>query len=169
MVRINRGIALAACATLLGTSAARAGIADSPLPVLVAGQKTLLLYSVPGVMNDSGTTLGTYFSCTSTSTSPQTVGVELFAPAGGGPVNTVTTTALTVAAGASVTFGTMNTFANIVDADLGAPPMRKGSARILSTSKSLICTVFVADAAPSTPTVAWELTIVAKTKQKAAN
>jgi hypothetical protein len=47
--------------------------------------------------------------------------------------------------------------------------MKKGSARILSTSKSLICTAFIADATNNTPAVAWHLTIVAKTKQKAAN
>ena len=45
----------------------------------------------------------------------------------------------------------------------------KGSARILSTSKSLACTVFVADAANNTPTSMVELTIIAKTKQKAFN
>ena len=48
-------------AAVLGwTPLARAGIADSPLPVLTAGATTLHLYSVPGVI--SGTGLETYFS-----------------------------------------------------------------------------------------------------------
>ena len=62
---------------------ARAGIADSPLPVLVAGQATLHLYSVPGIRGDGG--LGSFFSCTSTDTAPMQVGVEIFGSAGGAP------------------------------------------------------------------------------------
>jgi len=47
--------------------------------------------------------------------------------------------------------------------------MSKGSARILSTSKKLVCTAFVADDGNAPPTSSWELTIIAKTKHKAAN
>ena len=45
----------------------------------------------------------------------------------------------------------------------------KGSARILSTSKSLVCIAFVADIVNATPASMAELTIVAKTRQKAFN
>jgi len=63
----------------------RAGIADSPLPVLQAGATTQFLYSVPGV--ESNSALETYFSCTSIDTAPMQVGVELFDAPGGSPVN----------------------------------------------------------------------------------
>jgi hypothetical protein len=118
---------------------------------------------VPGVINDAGTNLGTYFLCTSTSTSPQTVGVELFAAAGGAPINNAATTAQIVAPGATVGFGTSGE--TFVDVSLGNPPLNKGSARILSTSKSLICTTFLKDYASSTGPMT-ELTITKKTKQK---
>ena len=152
---------------LLVPVSSRAGIADSPLPVLVVGQTTFLLYSVPGVMNDFSTTLATFFSCTSTSSSSETVGVELFGAPGGAPLNDATMTEQTVAPGATVTFGT--TAVPYASASLGNPVMARGSARILSTSKSLICTAFIADSAHSTPTTMTSLTIVAKTKQKALN
>jgi hypothetical protein len=45
---------LAACVALLAARQARAGIADSPLPVLTAGATTLHLYSVPGVIAGGG-------------------------------------------------------------------------------------------------------------------
>lgn len=45
----------------------------------------------------------------------------------------------------------------------------QGSARILSTSKKLMCTAYRADYANSPPTSMVQLTIIAKTKQKAAN
>jgi len=41
---------LAACAALLAAPDARAGIADSPLPVLSPDATTSHLYSVPGVI-----------------------------------------------------------------------------------------------------------------------
>ena len=76
---------LAACAALAAVPQARAGIADSPLPVLQAGATTQFLYSVPGAYAD--TVLATFFSCTSTDTAPQQVGVEVFGSAGGGSLN----------------------------------------------------------------------------------
>src|SRR5438132_10785356 len=81
-----------------------AGIADSPLPVLSAGATTFHLYSVPGVIAIGG--LGTFFSCTSTDTATMQVGVELFGAPGGAPDNDATATSLSVAAGATVMFGT---------------------------------------------------------------
>ena len=45
---------LAACAALLAAPQARAGIADSPLPVLTAGATTFHLYSVPEVISGGG-------------------------------------------------------------------------------------------------------------------
>jgi hypothetical protein len=144
-----------------------AGIADSPLPVLSVGQTTLHLYSVPGVVNANGVTLGTVFSCTSTSTSSIVMGVELFGPSGGGPINVVSP--LSVPAGGSVTIGTGGAAAFSVDQSLSPGPVSNGSARILATDKKLVCTAFTADYANSPPTSMKELTIIAKVKEKAAN
>jgi hypothetical protein len=146
-----------------------AGIADSPLPVLQAGVNTLHLYSVPGVVNDGGANLGTYFSCTSTSTSTISVAVEMFGAAGGSPLNDAATQVLTVVAGGTVTFGTSPAAAIFVDEVVSPGILHRGSARVLATSKSLICTAFIADYGTNPPASMVELTIVAKTKQKAAN
>ena len=78
---VRVGVALGLC--LLWSMPARAGVADSPLPVL--GATTLHLYSVPGVIDGGG--LATYFACPSTDTAAMRVGVELFGPAGGAPGN----------------------------------------------------------------------------------
>jgi len=45
----------------------------------------------------------------------------------------------------------------------------KGSARILATSRKLACTAFLAEPFNAPPTSMAHLTIIAKTKQKAAN
>jgi len=74
-----------------------------------------------------------------------------------------------VAPGATVMFGTGAAAGVSIDSNLGAPSFSKGSARILATSKKLACTAFVADQGNAPPTSAWQLTIIAKTKQKAAN
>ena len=143
-----------------------AGIADSPLPVLSAGATTFHLYSVPSSISSGG--LGTYFGCTSTDTAPMQVGVELFFPAGGAPANDAVATSLTVGPGATVIFGTSAAAGISISSSLGGS-FSKGSARILATSKKLVCTAWVADASNAPPTSSWQLTIIAKTKQKAAN
>ena len=94
----------AAWAALLTAPQARAGIADSPLPVLTAGATTFHLYSVPGVIANGA--LETYFSCTSTDTATMQVGVELFGEPGGAAINDAAATSLSVIAGATVMFGT---------------------------------------------------------------
>jgi hypothetical protein len=53
-------------AAYIAAQPAFAGIADSPLPELQAGETTLHLYSVPGAIHNGF--LGTFFSCTSTDT-----------------------------------------------------------------------------------------------------
>ena len=157
---------LAACAALLAAPNARAGIADSPLPVLSAGATTLHLYSVPGVIAE---VLGTYFSCTSTDTVTIQVGVELFGSLGGAPANDAAATSLSVAPGATVIFGTGGAAGIFISSSLGGGSFSKGSARILATSKNLACTAFLADRLNDPPTSMAQLTIIAKLKQKAAN
>ncbi len=163
MDKIARGF-LALAFSLTCAVPVFAGIADSPLPVLSAGVNTLHLYSVPGVVNGGG--LGTYFLCTSTSTGSQVVAIELFAAAGGGPLNSAASTEQTVAAGATVTFGTQTASALTINQDLGAPIITNGSARVLSTSKSLICTAFLSTVGTNPAQTGPYLTITAKTKQK---
>jgi hypothetical protein len=153
-------ITLALC---LIAAPALAGIADSPLPVLVAGKKTLHLYSVPGVIANS--LLETYFSCTSTSSTTMQVGVELFGPPGGGPYNDAAATSLSVEPGATVAFGTQGAAGIGINSILNGH-FSKGSARIVATSRKLACTAFVADPANAPPTSAWQLTIIKKTTQK---
>jgi len=141
-----------------------AGIADGPLPVLVAGQATLHLYSVPGVI--AGGDFGTYFSCTSTDTATMQVGVEVFGSGGGGPVNDATATSLSVPPGATVIFGTSASAEFSINISLGVGGLSKGSARILATSKKLACTAFIADRFNAPPTSMVHLDIISKVKQK---
>ena len=155
---------LAACVALLAAPQSRAGIADSPLPVLTAGATTFHLYSVPGVIAALG--LGAYFSCTSTDTATMQVGVEVFPAPGGAPDNDAAATSLSVAAGATVMFGTGAAAGLSIDSNLGGGGVSKGSARILATSKKLACTAFIADAGNAPPTSMVYLTIIKKTKQK---
>ena len=157
-------VAVAVC--VLWSAPAAAGIVDSPLPVLSAGATTLHLYSVPGVIGISG--LGTYFACTSTDTAAMQVGVELFFAPGGAPANDAAATSLSVGPGATVIFGTSAAAGISIDSSLGGG-LSKGSARILATSKKLACTAFIADVGNAPPTSMVYLTIIKKTKQKAAN
>jgi hypothetical protein len=143
-----------------------AGIADSPLPVLSVGVGTLHLYSVPGVIASGF--LGTFLSCTSTDTATMQVGVELFAGPGGAPDNDAVATSLSVGPGATVIFGTSSAVGISISSNLGAF-FSKGSARILATANKLACTAFVADRVDDPPQTSWQLTIIKKTTQKAAN
>src|SRR5207244_1057249 len=106
--------------------------------------------------------------CTSTDTAPMTVSVEVFGSSGGAPGNDAAANARTLQPGATVLFGTFSAAGFAIDSNVGGLT-GNGSARILSTSKKLACTAFVADFANNPPTTSWQLTIIAKLKQKAAN
>jgi hypothetical protein len=142
---------------------ALAGVVDSPLPAPF----TQHVFTVPGIMAVGF--LETYFSCTNLDAVPVTVGVEVFGSAGGGPSNDAAATSLSVAPGATVIFGTLAAAGISVSSVVGGGPASKGSARVLATSKKLACTAFIADTGNAPPTVAWQLTIIKGTKQKAAN
>jgi hypothetical protein len=150
----------------LANSVALAGIVDTPLPTLVPGETTLHVYSVSGVDGGAGGLFGTYFSCTSTDTATMQVGVEVFGAFGGAPVNDGVATSLSVAPGQTVLFGTEPAASFILTSDLVAGFGLAGSARIIATSKKLICSAFLADRLNAPPTSMVYLTIVAKTKQK---
>lgn len=152
-------------ATLFGpvlATPANAGVVDSPLPAPF----TQHIFTVPGYV-DMGF-LAAFLTCTNLDAVAVTVGVEVFGASGGAAVNNPVATSLSVAPGATVTFGSAAVGISI-DSDLAAGFVSKGSARVLATSKKLTCTAFVADTRNAPPTSAWQLTIIAKTKQKAAN
>ncbi len=154
-------------ALTLAAGPAVAGIADSPLPKLLPGAKTVHLYSVPSVI--ATVELDTFFGCTSMeATATMQVGVELFG-AGGAPINDAVATSLSVAPGATVIFGTSGAVGISTSSTLLGGFFSKGSARILATSKKLACTAFIAEENHVPPTLMTSVTIIAKTKQKAAN
>ena len=97
----------------------------------------------------------------------------MFQNSGGAALNDASATSLSIAPGATVMFATENAVGFVEDSflldPLSPPAITEGSARILSTSKSLICDAFVSDAVDSPPMSMRYLTVVAKTKQKAAN
>ena len=92
------------------------------------------------------------------------VGIEVFGSAGGAPFNDAVATSLSVVPGGNVIFGTSSAVGIVVNSNVGGSS--HGSARILATSKKLVCTAFVADIGNAPPTTAWQLNIIAKTKQK---
>jgi hypothetical protein len=147
-----------------------AGFADCSLPGLVAGKKTYHLYSVPGVLNrDASDIVTTYFSCTSTDTATMQVGVEVF-DSNGYLLNDATLTSFSLMGGHSVLFGTHQTFSELFDVSLNTGDFSgySGSARILATSKKLVCTAFQAwgSGSPPTPSSMVYLTVIKKAKQK---
>ena len=145
---------------------ARAGIADSPVPIL-QGHKAQHIFSVSGVVTAGG--LGTYFSCTSVAPIDVAVSVELFSEDGSGPCNDASAVALSVAPGATVMFATQNVNSAFSSVQLLTPTpvfIGHGSARILSSSKLLVCTAFLADAYNDPPTSMAALTVVSRTKQR---
>ena len=104
--------------------------------------------------------------------SPITVGVELFGPTGGAPINDVSSGdgSLSVAPGQTVSIGTSFVTGFFTDEQVSAGgAIRFGSARIVSTSKKIVCTAMLVERLSSPPTVMSHLTIIAKTKQKASN
>ena len=155
---------LIAVTLLVAPVPALAGIVDTPLPVLVPGKPTLHVYSVSGVGHWGGF-MAAYFSCTSTDTASVQVGIEVFPNGGGAPANDAAATSLAVQPGQTVRFGTQSAVGLSIDSNLGAP-VSGGSARILATSKKLVCTAFLADRTNGPPTSMVYLTVISKLKQK---
>jgi hypothetical protein len=156
------GLMVAVIGSIL-SAPANAGVVDSPLPAPF----TQHVFTVPGVINSAG--IGAFFSCTNLDAVNVTIGVEIFGSAGGAAANDAAGTSLSVLPDATVTFGSPAVGISI-DSNYGVGGfLTKASARILATSKKIACTAYVADLGNAPPTVAWQLTIIAKTKQKAAN
>jgi len=87
-------------------------------------------------------------------------------PAGGAAANDAVATSLSVASGATVILGCGAAAGISISSNVGCPSLSKGSARVLATSKKLLCTAWVADPGNAPPTTAWQLNIMAKLKQK---
>ncbi len=156
---------------ITGTTAAEAGVVDSPLPNLQTGAVTRHVFTVPGVVKNNH--LETEFICTSLETTTSVrVGVEVFAAGGGAPLNNVAEGvgdgAADVLPGATVTVGTGNTVGihedNVISG-LGAGTVKNGSARVVSTSSRITCTVFVADELGDPPASMVGLKVIVKKKQ----
>jgi hypothetical protein len=160
-------IAVTLLALLSAARPADAGIADTPLPVLDPAERTLHLYSVTGVIEQG--VLSTYFSCTSTDSAAMKVSVEVFNFLGGGPVSDAVADTVTVVPGGTVLFGTRTPSWTVIDKLVAVGVLSRGSARILATSKKLVCTAFLADGGSAPPTSMSYLTIIKKTQQKASN
>lgn len=157
-----REVLLIAVVLLLLAPAAKAGVVDSPL----SAPFTQHVLTVPGYI-DTGF-LAAFITCTNLDATPVTVGVEVFGSSGGGAANDPVATSLSVAPGATVTFGSAAAGISI-NSDLAAGSISKGSARVLATTKKLARTAFIADTGNAPPTSAWQLTIIKGTRQKAAN
>jgi hypothetical protein len=149
-------------AALTGAMRTDADIADSPLPSALPQH----VYSVTGVINFAST--GTFFACTNVDRESITLGVELFGAAGT-LLNDAAASSIAMAPGATAMLGTNPANGLAVDGNLAPGPITKGSARIVATSKKIVCTAFLADVLDSPPASMTHLTIIAKTKQKAAN
>jgi len=152
-------IALLAAPTLVG-----AGVVDSPVPDL-AGDPAKVLFYVSGVTKNNG--LETVFHCTSLDSSGSyEVGVEIFSELGGPPSNNAAggDGVQSVAAGGGVTIATGATAGFHEDEVIVTVPanIRGGSARIVSTSRRLMCQAFLMEELGSPPAVMTPLRVVAK-------
>ncbi len=140
--------AVAFASGMAGAPPSFAGVADSPLPVLTpGGPAALRVFTVPAVMRVGN--LETEFTCTSLTTTSFKFAVEVFGPTGGPPLNDVTTGngTATLTSGATQTIATGSTTGlheDVFITGLGTI-VRNGSARIVSESKAITCTAYVAD------------------------
>jgi hypothetical protein len=151
-------------ATLLTLSAmpARAGVVDSPLPAPF----TQHVFTVSGIARVAF--LGAFFSCTNLDAVSVTIGVEMFSTLGN-VINDAAAESLTLIPGQTALWGTSLAVNMTVDSAISGYIASKHSARILATSKKIACDAFMADYTNGPPTSGWPLTVIAKTKQKAAN
>lgn len=166
--RILPGALIASALVALTASAALAGPADSPIPSISGTAATRSMFIVPGVIKNNG--LETAFMCTSLDTAAATVAVEVFSPAGGGPLNNVATGSLDgtlpLAPGASITISTGSSVGLHEDLAIsGLVNVKNGSARILSTTTRIACTALLVEKAGTTPATVATLKLISQRKQ----
>jgi hypothetical protein len=158
--------AICAITVILVSLPTDAGIGDKGLPLL-NGQKTKLLYTVVGVAD--APSLATSFHCTSTERAGgKTIqlGVEVFSESGT-LMNDVTVGfgQVSVPPGETYTLSTRLTAAFNDDNDISTGDVGQGSARIIATSKNVLCSVMLVDAINNAPNSMVMLPVFRATKQ----
>lgn len=148
-----------------------AGVVDTDVPQISASGTANTVFIVPGVIKNNN--LETVFLCTSLETfSPIAIGVEVFDSLGAGPLNNASMPTLegveTVDPGETVLIATGPTAGlheNDIMESLVPASLRNGSARIISTSKRIMCNAFLVDEINDPPTLMAPLHLISK-KQK---
>jgi hypothetical protein len=156
-------VAVALCAA----APARAGVGDKDVPLLNGTTRAKVIYTLAGVVH-AGTAVVTSISCTSTEKqggASAVVGVEYFTT-NGLPVNDVTAGegVVGIGPGATKTISTGDTLLYLDD-DVVNPANFKGSARILSDSKRILCAAQLLDPTTNPPSTWVALPVFSKTKQ----
>lgn len=119
------------------------------------------VWSVPGAMQTSNG-IGTYVACTNGGTATQEIGVEMYGSTG----TFLGSSSLSVAASATIIFGSANAAGISVDGNLGTGNF-KGHARVkASTSRGVLCSAFLADYSSPTPLFMTNLSVIKKFSQK---
>lgn len=163
MTRVVIAALAATCIALTPADRAVAGIADTPLPTL-NGEAALHVYSILGIVKDVGG-MQTLVSCTSTASAAVSVGIQVFKANGD---LSLSAGVVVLAPGETKTIAVAPLAAFPADFVLAetAEVIANGSARILATSKKIVCHALIADAAGVPPTSILPLRVIAKTKQK---
>jgi len=159
-------------AWLILLSAVVAGLPGSSVANLITdsaptlgGQSARVIYYVNGVTKNNG--METEFVCTSLDKSGTfRIGVEIYDETGAGPTNNVSAGdgEEQVAAGGTVTIGTGNTVGFHEDESIVGVPanLRGGSARIVSTSRRLLCQAFMVEDLASPPAAFMPLKVIGR-------
>ncbi len=166
-------IVSAVCLSIAVAGAASAGVVDSPVPDMDPSHSERKIFIVPGVTKNNN--YETLFNCTNLDSVTVRIGVEVFANVGGPALNDISSGvadgAQDVLPGGAVTIATGNTVAfHEGEVITGLPVnVRGGSARIISTSKRIMCVAFVADElnvpdvlTPGTTAAAMSLPMIAR-------
>ena len=169
-VRSLNRVLIAVIAVGFVASGAWAGVSD-PVPLINGTERAKVLYLVPGVTANAN--LGTIISCTSTEKSKdQIVAIEVFEEDPPDVINDITLgngVVGTVSPGENIlieiaTDGTINGF-NADENFSTTDDVVHGSARVLSTSKKLICTAAIVEVDGIPPDTMMQINMIVK-KQK---
>jgi hypothetical protein len=158
---------LLALSFLLASAPARAGVVDSPIPVIPTVGKLKHVYTVTGVSD--GGDLGTAFICTNLDRQNVFIAVEIFASGGGGPLNDVTADVGTVlpSPGQTSTIELQQILSFFEDELMDMlPQVKHGSARILATSTKILCTAALVEKFTEPAVSMMKLPVIRKTKQQ---
>ncbi len=158
--------AVCAVTVILVSLPSDAGIGDKELPLL-NGEKAKLLYTVVGVTDRNDLT--TVFHCTSTERdNGKTIqlGIEVFEH-DGGVANDIALGSGTVSIppGHTATVGTQDTQVFVVRVIINTGTIQQGSARIIATSKNVLCSAVLVNASIASPTSMVMLPVFRATKQ----